>query len=117
MVLTWEDVLKRNDLIGGDIESIEDGVAYRGPISEIIDEGDSIRFNSPWCARMREWGKWENWDITTCSINKEVPPGDIGEGRIHFEMPFLGYCTLFPKGGSKLDPKKVQGLPPEFLES
>jgi hypothetical protein len=25
-------------------------------------------------------------------------------------MPFLGVCTIFPKGGSKLDPNKVKDL-------
>lgn len=110
--LTWDDVLKNEALIGGDIESQEDGVVYRGPLSELKEDGDSIRFTSPWTARLNpETGKWEKWHINTCSVNKEVPPQDIGDGRIFFQMPFLGVCTIFPNGGSKLDTRKVEGLP------
>lgn len=108
--LTWDDVLKREDLVGGDIESVEDGVAYRGPLAKIEADGDTIRFTSPWCARMNG-SEWENWHITSSFVTKEVPPQDIGDGRVHFSMPFLGACTIFPKGGSKLDPHKVKGLP------
>lgn len=108
--LTWDDVLKRTDLIGGDIESVEDGVAYRGPLGKIEADGDLVRFTSPWCARMNN-GEWENWHITSSFVNKDVPPQDIGNGRVHFLMPFLGACTIFPKNGSKLDVQKVKGLP------
>ncbi|TSC70657.1 MAG: hypothetical protein CEO12_237 [Parcubacteria group bacterium Gr01-1014_46] len=111
--LTWDAVLANKALIGGDIESQEDGVAYRGPIAEIKVEGDSVRFNSPWCARMNpDTGEWEKWHITTSSVSKSmVQPQDIGDGRIFFQMPFLGVCTIFPNGGSKLDTRKVKGLP------
>lgn len=113
--LTWDTVLANRALIGGDIESQEDGVAYRGPIAEIKEEGDSILFNSPWCARMNpDTGEWEKWHITTLSVSKSmVQPQDIGDGRIFFQMPFLGVCTIFSNvmGGSKLDTRKVKGLP------
>jgi hypothetical protein len=84
-------------------------VAYRGPLGKIELDGDSIRFTMPWCARLNG-GEWEKWDITSSFVTKEVEPQDIGDGRIHFSMPFLGHCTIFPKGGSKLDPFKVKGL-------
>lgn len=111
MSLTWDDVLKRTDLIGGDIESIEDGVPYRGPLSEMRREGNMIVFESPWVARMSpETGEWESWHITHSSINAEVEPQDIGQQRVMFYAPLLGPTTLFPKGGSKLDPAKVKGF-------
>lgn len=110
--MTCSDVLKRTDLIGGDIESIEDGVLYRGPLSKIELRGEMIYFFSPWCARVNPaTGEWENWSITSSSVNKDVPLQDIGEGRLHFSMPFLGGCTIFPKNGSKFDAQKVKGLP------
>lgn len=111
--LTWHDVIKNETLIGGDIESQEDGVAYRGPLAEIKEDGDVVRFSSPWCARLNpETGEWENWHITSSSVNKDmVTPQDIGDGRILFQMPFLGVCTIFPKNGSKLDTRKVKDLP------
>lgn len=110
--LTWDDVLKREDLVGGDIESQEDGVVYRGPLAEIKDDGDSVSFKSPWCARMNpDTGEWEKWPITSSFVGKDATkPQDIGNGRIFFQMPFLGVCTIFPKGGSKLDPAKVKDL-------
>lgn len=109
----WNEVLKREDLIGGDIESQEDGVAYRGPLAEIKEDGNVVRFTSPWCARLNpETGEWENWHITSSFVSKDmVTPQDIGDGRVHFSMPFLGACTIFPKNGSKLDAQKVKGLP------
>jgi hypothetical protein len=111
--LTWDAVIANKALIGGDIESQEDGVVYRGPLAELKDEGDSVRFTSPWCARMNpDTCEWEKWDITSSFISKSmVRPQDIGDGRIFFQMPFLGVCTIFPNGGSKLGTHKVKGLP------
>lgn len=111
--LTWDKVLARDNLVGGDIESQEDGVIYRGPLSEIKENGDDVRLSSPWCARLDpETGEWENWRITFLSMNKYfVKPLDTGGGRVSFIMPLIGICTIFPKGGSKLDAKKVRGLP------
>jgi len=108
--LTWDDVLKRTDLIGGDIESFEDGTAYRGPLSKIEVDGDIVRFTSPWCARLNG-GEWENWHITSSFVNKDIPPHYIGGGRVSFSVPFLGTCVIFPKNDSKLDAQKVKGLP------
>ena len=110
--LTWDHVLKRDDLIGGDLESQEDDVAYRGPLAEIKEDGNIIHFLSPWCARLNpETSEWENWHITSLSVNKDmVTPQDIGGGRVFFSMAFLGVCTIFPKSGSKLDPAMVKGL-------
>lgn len=111
--LTWDDVLKNEALIGGNIESQEDGVVYRGPLAEIKGDGDVIHFSSPWIARLNpETGVWENWDITSSFVSKDlVTPQDIGDGRIFFQMPFLGACTIFPKNGCEFDSSKVQGLP------
>ena len=112
--LTWDDVLGRKDLIGGDIESVEEGVVYRGPLGGIEVDGNSIEFKSPWVARKDKSGVWENWYITSSSINKKSQPQDIGNGRIHFLMPPIGTGTLFPKGDSKLDSCKVRGLAPAW---
>lgn len=114
--MEWSDVFKRDDLIGGDIETVENGIPYRGPLSKIENEGEMIRFTSPWTAWLNpQTGEWETWHKNDCSVNMEVEPQDIGQGRVSFEMLFLGHCTIYPKGGSKLDPKKVKGLPQEFL--
>ena len=109
--MKWEDVLQRDDIVGGDLETQEDGRVYRGPISSIRIEGEMVYFRSPWTARMNADGTWEKWHITGCGTNtKMCPPNDIGEGRVQFSMPMLGFGVIFPKGGSKLDPSKVKGL-------
>ena len=113
--MTWDDVLKRVDLIGGDIETQEDGDIYRGPLSGIKLDGGMVSFESPWVAKMESGmsgdGKWKNWQVYPCFVNaNECPPQDIGNGRIRFNMPMLGFGVIFPKGGSKLDPGKVKGL-------
>ena len=113
--MTWEDVLKRDDIVDGDIETQEDGDIYRGPISSIRLENGRVRIESPWTARMEggmsSGGLWKNWEVYPFSVNAELcPPQDIGNGRIQFSMPGLGFGVIFPKGGSKLDPKKVEGL-------
>ncbi|MFA5888638.1 MAG: hypothetical protein WCW47_01370 [Candidatus Paceibacterota bacterium] len=109
--MTWEDVLRRDDIVGGDLETQEDGTYYRGPISKIELRDGLIFFESPWVARLVPGSEWEKWQIFPFYINPtEVSPQDIGDGRIMFTMPFLGAGVIFPKGGSKLDPAKVKGL-------
>ncbi len=113
--LTWEDVLKNENLIGGDIESQEDGYVYRGPISKIEADATRIHFVCPWMARMdMATAKWEKWDITTASVGNLIQPQDLGEGRVSFMMPFIGRYTIFPKGSSKLEAHKVEGLPKDW---
>lgn len=111
--MTWEEVVKRPDLIGGDIEAVENGTPYRGPLASINVNGKGITFRSPWIAKLnQETGEWEKWNITSLFVNaEEIKPNDAGNGRVLFHMPMLGHCTLFPKDGSKLDPSKVKGLP------
>lgn len=111
-VLTWDDVLARTDLIGGDMECIERNVAYRGPLSQMRVSGDIIYFDSLWCARRNpNTGEWKKWRNTPLYVNKTaVTPQDLGHGRVHFSVPFAGVCTLNPKNGNELDPRKVKGL-------
>ena len=107
--LTWDEVLKRNDLIGGNIQTIKGGIVFCGPIGKIEEDGEFIRFTYPWCARMNG-DKWEKHPVTTCSINKEVSPQDIGNGRVYFSY-LSGSCTLFPRDHTNFDPNMVEGLP------
>lgn len=108
--MTWEDVLKRDDIVGGDLETQENGEIFRGPISRIVLKGGYVQFDSPWCARMED-GKWVTWPVYPCSVKALLcSPRDIGNGCVQFSMPFLGFGVIFPKGGSKLDPNEVEGL-------
>lgn len=111
--MVWEEFLAREDLVGGEIESQEDGYVYRGPLAEVRVEGNIVTFISVWMARLDpNTGQWARWDVTESIMNKDyVQPRNIGNGRIFFSMPF-SCCTIFPKGGSTLDPTKVAGLNP-----
>lgn len=110
--MTWKEVLQRDDIVGGDLETQEDGCVYRGPIDGIEMKDGQVHISSPWVARLLpEKGEWEKWENNPFFITAELsPPQDIGHGRIHFDIPMLGCATIFPKGGSKLDPAKVAGL-------
>ncbi len=112
--LTWDAVLANKALIGGDVESEEDGIVCRGPLEEMHEDCNSIFFKLAWTARQnRETSEWEKWDSNMFSVEGTlVLPADIGNGRVFFAMPGLGTCTLFPKGGGNtLDPHRVKDLP------
>ena len=111
--MTWEEVLQRSDLVGGELETQEDGCIYRGPIGKIELKDGYLHITSPWVARLDPssgsgWKKWENNPFFVDA--KLATPRDIGEGRIHFNVLGLGHATIFPAGGSKLDPVRVEGL-------
>ncbi len=111
--LTWEDVLRRENLIGGDIEYRCGGVTYRGPLAEIQEDGHCVCFLSPWYARLNsETNEWENWYTLSFSVSKSrSPPQDIGRGCVLFFDVSDGVYIIFPKNGSKLEPRMVKRWP------
>ncbi len=110
---TWQQVLERDDLVGGDVEFHESGILYRGPIESITLENGRVTFKLLWAAQLSLDFVWEKRRAVECFVDAEMsPPGDIGDGRIFFAIPLLGHGTIFPKGGNKLDPAKVSGLEP-----
>ncbi|HET6747577.1 MAG TPA: hypothetical protein VFH06_05720 [Candidatus Saccharimonadales bacterium] len=121
----WTELLgrRKDDFIGGDIEHIEtpEG-AYRGPIVSIAIEDNKLVVTTEWTAHVETnavglpTGNWhkENREGATAFTYELMDdimslPQDIGDDRIHFQYPF-STITLFPAGGSKLDPGKVNGL-------
>lgn len=110
--MDWEQFLQREDIVGGDIETHEDGYIYRGPIDNVELKDGQVHFESPWTARIPKdlSEEWEVWDITSCSMSTDNKLQDIGDGRLLIDMPLLDHAVIFPKGGSKLDPAKVKGL-------
>ena len=117
----WKQLLKsRPDLVGGGIERIEDPEgSFRGPIASIeIKQNrlivttwwtayhDPMRPDKPW-TRVIEPGATELiYELCDCSTSR---PHDMGKGRIFFQYPF-SRITIFPRGGSSLDRRKVVGL-------
>lgn len=108
--ITWEEVAD-GPFVGGDLETVEDGQIYRGPISAIWISDGYFNVSSEWVATMKD-GAWVEMKSNN-NVNvlmSEVSPIDIGDGRIRFSIPYLGAATLFPRGGSKLErPKPVSG--------
>jgi len=129
----WEQALKRKDLVGGELEHQEmpEGV-FRGPIKSIKlvrDKGKVVVVvETEWTAHapMRGplpsggWKRYTGKNSTTFAYEltelegfgiQTSAPRDIGSGRLHFGSLFgIANVTIFPKGGSKLDKKKVAGF-------
>lgn len=111
--MTEDDLRTRDDLVGGDIETQKDGDVYRGPIKSIRIEDGQLIVEAEWLAKMTPGVS--DWEAFTSPIGNTLPVSigrlsDIGQGRLFWSMPMLGVGTIFPKGGSKLDPAKVKGL-------
>lgn len=111
IVLNWDDILARKDLINADLEYTMSGKVFRGPISKIQRSGDRIIINLEWAAEMRaHW--WEFAKMMDCiSVDVvESHPYEVGTGTIYFGLYGLGVVKIFPKNSEKLDPKWVHGL-------
>lgn len=108
--ISWEEVLKREDLIGGDLELIHGDTVCRGPIVSITQEGYIIKITCDWGAQLSpESGEWEKIENYFCSIRSDVAtPKDTGEGRVCFDLCMVGPVTLYPKGAHDLDPTEVK---------
>lgn len=102
--------------VGGQLETWDlDKTVHRGEIGFItLVEGD-VHIKLKWFARLEiNPTKW----VRTETLDYAIDPStfiftDIGEGRLiahHILTP--EYATLFPLGGSALDPACVEGLPP-----
>jgi hypothetical protein len=110
--ITWEEIVKRDDIVGGELETQEDGEIFRGKISRIILKSDFVIIESEWVAKLdRNTAEWKLCQNQPFPINADlIKPSDMGDGRICFTIPLLGFGVIFPKGTSTLDPAKVKGL-------
>ena len=110
--ITWEEIAQRDDIVGGELETQEDGEIFRAKISKITLQDDYFIIESEWVAKMdKKAAGWILWQNQPFPINaKFIKPSDIGDGRIAFTLPMLGIAVIFPKGGSTLDPAKIKGL-------
>jgi hypothetical protein len=106
--MKWSDVLARDDLVGGQIETEESGDLYRGPIDSIEKRGGTIVISAGRIdTRPVSGGEWKPIDNPPpLMLNPEQSPDprDLGDGRIAFTMPFLGTSTITPKGWAEPGP-------------
>jgi hypothetical protein len=115
MKKTWDwfrERLEAGDIVGGDIETVEDGTrCYRGPITSVSMEDGQVSIRCGWTAQQRDDGTWER--VPTGGVGfsmKEVVPYDEGMGRIEISIPYLGTALIYPRGDKQLNPKDVVGM-------
>ena len=76
--------------------------------AHLLTTAQGVPIGDGWKKVEREGSTRFSYDLGE-KLQVTSSPKDIGEGRVHFTYPF-SYITLFPQGGSKLDPGRVQGL-------
>lgn len=111
--MTWEDVLRRDDIVGGDILMVEHGVSFQGQIVELGQEGNTALIRVSWCARRnRGEAVWRAVDQKPFLFPlDQLILGDQPERRIRIVTAFSGEGFFFPVGDHQtLDPYLVQGL-------
>ena len=113
MKITWEDVLGREDLVGGEILCVEGESIARGPIQSITDHTMTTRVGVEWCAcrDIRDVEYRVNPRTTCVLITREVEPFDIGMGRILFPFPRRqGYAVISPRGWPRMIRARSRGF-------
>lgn len=112
--------------VGGQLEIQNDRARYlfRGEIAsaQIIDHG-YLKFDCKWMAKAREvpgkpgdqvfpLGGWVADNNLGYQMKLDYyAASDIGNGRLAFFCDRSGELTiLYPSGGSRLDPSRVEGL-------
>ena len=114
--MTWDEVLARTDLVGGECESVIRDLTCRGPIFHIHRDGASIFIDLKWCARLdQKTETWEVHPVSSVQILDDLSATELDDGRICFTAPHSA-VSLFPKvaGATKIDGDKVKGLPKNY---
>lgn len=104
--------------IGGQVEiqNSEERYIYRGEVTTITVEDDVLKITFNWMAQGVGFppipSRWVNSDQLTYDAALCVyTVSDIGDGRLCVQSHIIGETTiLYPPGGSRLDPAKVEGL-------
>jgi hypothetical protein len=109
----WDNLFEMTPrLIGGSIEILENDTVYKGPLTNIRREGETVYFCSLWLARFNPvTNTWENDpDITTVVDMSTTNPKNIGDDRVRIIVPLVAEYTLFPPHWPRLHPRHVRGL-------
>lgn len=104
--------------VGGqaEIQNTNEGYMFRGEIKTIAIEENEVRIKFAWFARGEGFpplpNKWVNNDRLDYAADLQIYNfSDIGDNRLCFESAIVGEMViLYPLGGSRLDPAKVEGL-------
>jgi hypothetical protein len=110
----WAKLLERVDHLGGDVEARVAGMVSRGPLADIIIDGNTVHFVQPWLAVLNPETKEWFYQSTRQGLSvcmDLVTPLNKGYNRYMLKVPFLGIYMFFPKTGNKLHRSKILGLP------
>lgn len=110
--LTWEDVLKRDDIIGGTIKIYEENHIYRGPITAFKIQEERLFIYCKKVERTLSTNENEFWKPSVCksfSWNKSSLPTPIANDCVSFIISKLSFGIIYPKG-FKFESAKVKRL-------
>jgi hypothetical protein len=102
--------------VGGqmEIQNQGDGYIYRGEIKTIVVDRGVLKVGFKWLAKGDTFPptRWMNHQDLNYDVGLEIfAASSIGQDRIAMSAPAIGeLVVLFPLGGSRLDPAKVERL-------
>ncbi len=105
--------------VGGQLEvqNEVEGYLYRGEIATATVEEGTLKINLVWMTKGEGFlpplpERWVSDNSLTYDASLSIyGVGDIGDGRISLNCWVVHeLAVLYPPGGSKLDPAKVEGL-------
>ncbi|GMU73822.1 MAG: hypothetical protein AMXMBFR44_0210 [Candidatus Campbellbacteria bacterium] len=110
--VAWSEVLKRKDLIGGEVELRSGEQVVRAPILALRLDGNNCIIDVEWGAELIAPGTWEYHNISWCKLNViDSPAFDIGLGIVSFVIPDIGVGLVFPCGRrAPLDTDTIVGM-------
>jgi len=107
-------LLKNDDFIGGELEILENGYTFRGPIKEIRFSGNMVAFKLFWLAAKRNE---TNWLLQEVGENDPIIAADMVRNcrqenkRIYLTVDYIGEMCLYPRDDeNRLNPAFVEGL-------
>jgi hypothetical protein len=94
------DAFEKGLLVGGEIETHQDGIVRRGPITEAEIKGDKVCITTPWAVVKTTSGLGEKESGITHRIGpeNESEESHVSRGVIYFKNPCYGIGYIFPVG-------------------
>lgn len=107
-------LLKNEDFIGGELEILESGYTFRGPIKKIEFSGNMVVFKLFWLAAKRDDGRWLLQEVGDNDplISADMVRSCQHEGkRIYLIVDYIGEMRIYPRDDDdQLNPSLVEGL-------
>ncbi len=113
--LTWEEVIKRDDIIGGTIKIYECNHVYRGKIRSLKIEGEQVFIDLDGAERAlsldeNEKKHWKHSVVSSFFWKKICLATPVRDGPISFVISNLSFALIYPKGVDDPDFVKAKRL-------